>query len=230
MTSRSSAGAAAAVDWARADVALRSSLSFASCYIYAPRGAGLLSAGARLLCQRVKASDPRWLPRFAGQVVELCARERAFGQLFARDAWLVPVPGCAPACARSTAACQLAMAFHALGLAREVWPGIARHIVVTKSSTALLGERPTVRQHYESFVVGAAPGLSVRRIVLVDDVITKGRTLLAAAARLRGEFPDVDIRAFALIRTMGFLARIDRLLAPCEGVVYWADGDARREP
>lgn len=221
---------AAGRDGLRAEAALRPSLAFASCYIYAPRGAGLLSAGARLLCQRVKASDPRWLPRYAGEVAELCEREPAFARLFARDAWLVPVPGCSPACAASTAACQLAMAFHALGLAHEVWPGIARRLAVPRSATARLGERPTVRQHYESFAVGTTRGSPPHRIVLIDDVITKGRTLLAAAARLRHEFPHADIRAFALVRTLGFLGRVDRLLAPCAGVVYWAAGDARREP
>ena len=35
---------------------------------------------------------------------------------------------------------------------------------------------------------------------------------------------------FALVRTLGFLSHLDRLLAPCAGVVYWAGGDARREP
>ena len=128
------AGGAASADWLRAEAALRSSLSFASCYVYAPRGAGLLSAGARLLCQRVKASDSRWLPRYAGQVAERCAREPVFGRLFARDAWLVPVPGCSPACATSTAACQLAIALHALGLAHEVWPGITRRVAVTRNN------------------------------------------------------------------------------------------------
>jgi len=214
--------------WAKA--ALRSTLSFASCYIYAPRGAGLLSAGARLLCQRVKAGDPRWLPRYAGQVAELCAREPMFGRLFAREAWLVPIPGCSPAGATSTAACQLAMALHALGLAQEVWAGVTRRVAVTRSATALLGQRPTVRQHYNSFALGTTRGRTPERIVLIDDVITKGRTMLAAAARLRQEFPQADVRAFALVRTLGFLAEIDRLLAPCTGVVYWAGGDARRDP
>ena len=35
---------------------------------------------------------------------------------------------------------------------------------------------------------------------------------------------------FALVRTLRFLSHLDRLLAPCAGVVYWAGGDARREP
>lgn len=42
--------------------------------------------------------------------------------------------------------------------------------------------------------------------------------------------PAVVTLAFAMVRTMGFLSRADRLLAPCAGVVYWAGGDARREP
>jgi pyrimidine operon attenuation protein/uracil phosphoribosyltransferase len=68
------------------------------------------------------------------------------------------------------------------------------------------------------------------RLVLIDDVITKGRTLLAAAARLRKELPHSDIRGFALIRTLGFVDRIERLAEPCHGVIRWAGGDARREP
>lgn len=38
------------------------------------------------------------------------------------------------------------------------------------------------------------------------------------------------MNSFALIRTMGHLQRLERLIAPCEGFVYWAGGDARREP
>jgi hypothetical protein len=67
-------------------------------------------------------------------------------------------------------------------------------------------------------------------IVLIDDVITKGRTLLAAAARMQVVFPHADVRAFALIRTVGFRQRVDCLIEPCDGVVRWAGGDARREP
>jgi adenine/guanine phosphoribosyltransferase-like PRPP-binding protein len=68
------------------------------------------------------------------------------------------------------------------------------------------------------------------RIVMVDDVITKGRTLLAAAIRLYEAFPNADIRAFALVRTMGFVPDVRQPLDPCLGVVRWAAGDARREP
>lgn len=121
------------------------------------------------------------------------------------------------------------MALTELGLAGTVWLGLQRTFAVRKSATALTGERPTVHEHYESFSVIRAPA-PIRRIVLIDDVITKGRTLLAAAARLQGQFPHADIRAFALIRTMGFERRVEHLIEPCQGVIRWAGGDARREP
>jgi len=72
--------------------------------------------------------------------------------------------------------------------------------------------------------------LEPTKFVLVDDVITKGRTILAAAIRLHEAFPNADIRAFALIRTMGFVAKINDNLDPCQGQVRWSAQDARREP
>lgn len=90
------------------------------------------------------------------------------------------------------------------------------------------GDRPSVREHYESFAVASAP-IALHRIVLIDDVITRGRTLLAAAARMQAAFAHADIRAFALIRTLGVGQAVTQLIEPCHGVVRWA-GDARREP
>jgi hypothetical protein len=59
---------------------------------------------------------------------------------------------------------------------------------------------------------------------------TKGRTLLAAAARLHETYPSARIRAFALLRTMGMVPEVDRLLDPCVGEISWRAGDAHRFP
>jgi adenine/guanine phosphoribosyltransferase-like PRPP-binding protein len=99
----------------------------------------------------------------------------------------------------------------------------------SESPTASNAERPTVKQHYDSFAA-VRPALAPERIVLVDDVITKGRTILAAATRLHEALPNADIRAFALVRTMGFLLDVAQALDPCQGFVTWSGGDARREP
>jgi len=206
------------------------SISFASCYIYSPRAEGNASEGSRLLCARLKSADPDWLPRYAGQVFQQISRQRQFPGLFAKDLVLVPVPGSAPSAGVPWAAERLAIALKEIGLAGAVLVCLRRRFAVRKSATALSGERPTVQEHYNSFVAEDQSPHRPHRILLVDDVVTKGRTLLAAAARLHEAFPNADLRAFALVRTMGFLPQLERLLEPCEGIIRWAGGDARREP
>jgi predicted amidophosphoribosyltransferase len=115
-------------------------------------------------------------------------------------------------------------------LGRNVWEALVRRFPVRKSATARNADRPTVQQHYDSFAVAQHGPLAPTRIVIVDDVVTKGRTILAAALRLHETFPNADIRAFALVRTMGFAPDIAQPLDPCQGVIRWAGNDARREP
>jgi predicted amidophosphoribosyltransferase len=202
---------------------------FYSVYIYSPRGAGMVSAAARLLCQRLKSGDPDWLPSYAGKVYEEAIRHDVFSGLFGKAVVLVPVPGSAPAAGAQWAAERLAMALYGIGLAGSVWRGIERRGAVRKSATALNADRPTVQQHYASFAVTRTAAVP-ERIVLVDDVITKGRTILAAAARLHEVFPNADVRAFTLVRTMGFLPHVAQPLEPCQGFIRWAGRDARRDP
>jgi len=169
------------------------------------------------------------LPSLVREVYEQGLRHGAFGGLFGEEVVLVPVPGSAPSVGAPWAAERLAVALQGIGLGKSVWRGVRRRFAVRKSSTALNAERPTVQQHYESFSVERAP-IAPERIVLVDDVITKGRTILAAAARLHEAFPNADVRAFALVRTLGFLPDVVHLMEPTQGFVRWAGGDARREP
>lgn len=211
-------------------------ISFWSCYVYSPRGDRYGSEASRLLCTRLKLGDSAWLPFYARMVHNQAIRHGMLSGLFGGASVLVPVPGSgAMASQRVWAAHRLALALQGVGLGGTVWTGVSRRFPVRKSATALNGDRPTVQQHYESFSVAArwdVTGLPSppTRIVIVDDVITKGRTLLAAAIRLYEAFPHADIRAFALVRTMGFVSDVSQSLDPCQGVVRWAGGDARREP
>jgi predicted amidophosphoribosyltransferase len=163
-------------------------------------------------------------------VRELVAKDEAFAELLSAEVVLVPVPGSDPSATRVWAAERLAVALHGVLLGKCVWLGLQRRFPVRKSATALNADRPTTQRHYESLSVAHLSGDPPQRIVLIDDVITKGRTILAAAARLHETFPHAYISAFALLRTMGFLSDVSQLLEPRKGFVRWAGGDARREP
>jgi hypothetical protein len=205
-------------------------LAFASCYVYSPNGTGAESERSRVLLELLKAGEARVLFSYADRVRRILDANASLAGFLCPNSVLVPVPGSARSCAHDhLIAERLAAAFVAEGLGKGIWPGVRRVSRVRKSATAPPGARPTVAEHYESFAVERgveAPS----RVILVDDVVTKGRTLLAAATRLREAFPTSDIRAFALLRTMGLGQKVDRLLDPCVGEIRWRAGDAFRTP
>ncbi len=215
-------------------------LHFASCFVYSPRAQGAMSDLSRLLCDGLKCGDPVCLPKYVRIVHEQFARQAQFQRVFGRDVVLVPVPGSSvqqSSVPRIWAAERLAIALFAMGLAGAVWCCLRRIRPVRRSASSLAGQRPAVQEHYASFAVKRSAPLEPparsrepERIVLVDDVITKGRTLLAAATRMREVFPHANLQAFALVRTLGMIDSFATLLAPCEGLVRWSGGDARRHP
>jgi predicted amidophosphoribosyltransferase len=178
----------------------------------------------------LKAGNARFMHKYAVRVRQQSTDSPLLTGFFSTTDILIPVPGSAPAGAgRSWAAGHLADALLDVGLGGKAWSGLQRVRAVRKSATASPGERPTVGLHYESFSIEYPPA-APERIILVDDVVTTGRTLLAAASRLHEAFPAARIQAFALVRTMGLIPRVKRLLEPCTGEIRWQAGDARRSP
>lgn len=205
-------------------------LAFASCYVYSPTGLGTASARSRSLCGLLKAADIRFIGKYANRVRELVAAGAPLSGFLGPHDVLMPVPGSAPQLrGMPSAAGRLAEALVCQGVGEAVWCGLHRLFEVPKSATAAPGCRPTVAEHFESLVVDTRIQVP-DRLVLVDDVITKGRTLLAAAARVREAYPHVPIGAFALLRTMGFVQEVTRFLEPCVGEIRWRSGDAIRSP
>lgn len=83
--------------------------------------------------------------------------------------------------------------------------------------------------HYES-IVATKMVADRKALCLVDDVITKGATVLAAASRLQEMYPHARIVAFALIRTLGFVDDIERIVEPAVGTITLRGDQALREP
>lgn len=207
-----------------------SGIAYASCYVYSPTGLGAVCERSRLLRSLLKAGDAGFMLKYALRVRQQARDSALLSGFFGTTDVLVPVPGNAPyAVGAMWAAEQLAAALVHEGLGGVSWPGLRRVRAVRKSATAAPGERPTVSLHYESFSFERSP-IPPERIVLIDDVVTKGRTLLAAATRVHEAFPCARIRAFALVRTLGLISSLEQLLEPCKGEIRWRRGDAHRSP
>ncbi len=125
---------------------------------------------------------------------------------------------------------QLAQELAKAGFGKVVATLLERTAPIPKAATSLSAERPTARRNYET--------LGVRRaleppseLLLVDDVVTAGATLLGSASRLREAYPDIPIRAFAAARTVSLASRFRTTVEPVVGTIALRpDGRTQRDP
>jgi hypothetical protein len=204
-------------------------VAFASCYVYSPAGDSAICARSRLLRALLKAGDARFMIKYALRVHRQMEPPAELAGFFRSGDVLVPVPRCTPKVGGTWVAAELARALVQAGVGSATWPGLRRICAVRKSATSAKGRRPSVARHYDSFRLEPL-NVFPASVVIIDDVIARGRTLLAAAARLREALPDAHIRSFALLRTAGLISDIESLLEPCRGEIRWMDGDAHRTP
>jgi hypothetical protein len=142
-------------------------------------------------------------------------------------ATLVPMPRSAPFPPRQPNVLwvprRISEALLAVQLGAGVLSCLRRATAVPKSAAAAPGMRPDAAMHLASFEVDGQVD-PPQEITIVDDVITKGATLLAAASALQRAFPKATIRGFALVRTMGLVPDIERLVHPVVGEVTQTGG------
>ncbi len=196
---------------------------------YSPRGTSALSVKSRGICGRIKAGKTsqieRAIPRLADPESEVLK------PFLNPDVTLVPAPRSAPlADGALWPARVISDILAASGYGDEVMPLLERISAVKKSSTSPANERPLIPEHIESMRVNADL-IQPRRITIVDDVLTMGRTMFACAELLLQAFPHAEVRAFAIIRTQGFVDNIDRIFDPSVGTITgYPSGKSHREP
>lgn len=214
----------------RADLPQPGPVRFASCYGYSPSGTSAAARRSRHYRSLLKSHDRAMIGNCARRVAREVAAGGTLASFFAVRPVLVPVPSSARTIIGvETPASILSASLLDTGLGCTVWPGLWRCHPVVRSSCAMPGCRPTVLDHYLSLCV-ARKVPEGGGFLLVDDLISKGRTLLAAAIRLRAAAPHARIEAFALMRTTSLVPDIDSLVDPCAGLIGWVRGDARRYP
>lgn len=83
------------------------------------------------------------------------------------------------------------------GLGQDILPVVNRTTAVPKSAGS--ATRPPLHQHIDSLTVQARLS-PPSRLLLVDDVVTSGTTMMACAIKLAQTFPGVPVSGFALAR------------------------------
>lgn len=125
---------------------------------------------------------------------------------------------------------QLSQELVKAGLCKEVARLLDRTEPIPKAATSVSTERPTAQRNYETLRV-QRPLESPTELLLVDDVVTAGATLLGSASRLREAFPDVPVRGFAAARTISVPSRFQRTIDPVVGTILLkANGRTQRDP
>lgn len=122
----------------------------------------------------------------------------------------------------------------------KIVPLLIRTQPVTPARTGKSAQR-RVSDHYRTIAIDQdllkryfGNGSKRYTVVLVDDIITSGNTVMACAWRIKEDVPNVDIRAFAMFRTISSYesSQVEQLVEPVVGKVkYNPDTDwCSREP
>ena len=148
-------------------------------------------------------------------------------ELFSGDTFLIPVPGAGLTRPKTVwPALSICEALRTTGLGASVTTVLRRVRAVPKSAGSQ--NRPSLHDHYESFAVQGTLDRP-KSIVLVDDVVTSGTTLMAGARRLNEAFSGAVITAFALARVHS-TGEPPHLVQPVIERIVVAGARCRREP
>ncbi|MVM32148.1 hypothetical protein GO755_19010 [Spirosoma sp. HMF4905] len=209
-----------------------SPVRYATVANYSPRGKSRESVHSRNSCYRFKNGNAETLEGFAKYLTGQFEKSALFRDFFGEDVVLVPVPGSSLLVAGGLWPARLiADEIVKAGLADIVIPYLERANAIRKSSGSSQGNRPTVEEQYNSLTVKKLEVISPKRITIIDDVLTKGRTSFACALRLSEAFPDTRIRVFAPIRTQGLTNDITQFIEPATGdITFDGYGDVDRHP
>lgn len=213
-----------------------SQLEFSALLTYTPRGLSRLIGHSKNVMLYLKKDSyvedpPILMSQWVAKTILNNLATLEFASFFQPNTILVPTPKSSLMRPNTLWVPErIAKALVKVGLGKEVLSCLFRRTPVPKAARSAPHMRPTTAKHYET--IGIHVGLSPPdEILLVDDIVTRGATLLGAANRLADAFPNTRIRAFAAMRTISNPNEFTKLYDPCVGTITLQPaGDTLRRP
>ncbi len=215
-------------------------LEFASFLSYIPReGGGHLGDQSHDMMRILKdgrmiGSPPAPLSDLIAGLIRSGVPEVAdIASMFSHTAVLVPVPKSSLFKEGSLwVPEQIANSFVRSGLGGRSARLLTRTRAIAKAATSLSSgrSRPTALDHLQTLSVQKELRSPVE-IVLIDDVVTTGSTLLGCANKLLESYPSIPIKGFAAMRAVSNPSDFKRTLDPIIGsITLRSDGRCHRQP
>ncbi|WP_438423198.1 phosphoribosyltransferase [Aquimarina macrocephali] len=196
-----------------------SSLEFATLLEYCPKGNSPNAELSKRVCGALKNGIPKTTINASRHIKNI----PILTDFFNEDAVLIPIP-------RSSLITEgtlwptkvIAEELVKNGIGQEISTCLKRVTPVAKSSFQNGADnRPSVQNHYDSLEVEPIM-ITSTSIILIDDILTLGRTALACASVLSERFPDIEIKMFGMMRTRSFRDN-DILIQPQVGKMRYSN-------
>jgi len=212
-----------------------SQVEFCSLFSYCPHSTTVEAEHARNYTYALKNDrsptqiDPFLMPEYIADKLQQIITVYPFNMLFKHNTILVPVPGHSLMKENSLwVPKRIATVLESRGWGR-VFPYLYRCEPSRQSSKCLPQDRPDPQEHYDSIAIRERDLSEPEEILLIDDVIAQGATVMGCANRLNDLFPKCNIRAFAAVRVISQPDSFKKFYAPYMGVVaLYPNGKAQR--
>ena len=212
-------------------------IEFGALLSYSPNGRAFRDVASKGVMSAVKndefivAEGRRiQMSEFVAKTVRQRRESLPFSHLFDSNPVLVPTPSSSLKKPDSLwPANRITLALRK-ELGNEASECLVRVKPLPKSATSAAPNRSTAAQHFETLQVQELL-TRPKAILLVDDVVTRGATLLGAANRLAESYPDAQIAAFVALRAVSNPSEFKEVKEAVDGfITLQPNGGTLRRP